>query len=397
MAVSPTPPEALVLETDTAVPGRHAPARDPGGARLAETRVLLAKARALELLAGPVRHELANSLSALSLFASVVELEGGVPDDMSGELRSAAVAAARVSRLTGLTLEVARTRPGGPQLVQIADLVADVAELAGSLLAEVDTDIAIPDELPGIEVDVGAARLAILLVVLGALRALGAPRARGHLRLEASVGPDGGTVELAVSDDARRPDATLTEDLAAARDLLGSNGGDLVAGALGGGGYRAVAVLPRERRAIEAQDASDPHGPPQAAPSASSLDTVLVCDDESSVRALLGRMLENAGMRALEAASGDEALAVLEREPVRLVIADQHMQQVLGTDLYAIVTERHPVLADRFVLMSGDPADAALVEFARAHRLPVLAKPFNLADVRLLLHPQPGASAPMGA
>jgi CheY-like chemotaxis protein len=376
-----------VLESDSVGPGRAAPARDPDGALLAETRILLAKARALELLAGPVRHELANSLSALSLFASVVELEGGVPDDMAGELRSAADAAARISRLTGLTLEIARRRPAVPQQVQVAALVADVVELAGSLLVDIDTDIAIPDDLPDAEVDPGAARLAILLVVLGAVRALGAPRARGHLRLESCEGEDGGTVELAVSDDARRPDAFLTDDLAAARDLLGWNGGDLVAGALSGGGYRAVAVLPRGRGAAEAPDAPDPHGPLHAAPSPASLDNVLVCDDESSVRAFLGRMLENAGMHALEAASGDEALAILELEPVRLVFADQHMHQILGTDLYAVVTARYPALADRFVLMSGDPTEATLLEFAREHRLPVLAKPFTLADVRRLLHP----------
>jgi hypothetical protein len=47
--------------------------------------------------------------------------------------------------------------------------------------------------------------------------------------------------------------------------------------------------------------------------------------------------------------------------------------------------ELHPDLRGRFVLVSGDAGDAALVAFAREHGLPVVEKPFDVNDLARLI------------
>ena len=64
-----------------------------------------------------------------------------------------------------------------------------------------------------------------------------------------------------------------------------------------------------------------------------SVVTVLVVDDTVTTRALHRRMLEAAGYRVLAAANGEEALRVLEAQPVHLVVTDLEMPQLDGIGL----------------------------------------------------------------
>ncbi|MDQ3224410.1 MAG: response regulator [Gemmatimonadota bacterium] len=77
--------------------------------------------------------------------------------------------------------------------------------------------------------------------------------------------------------------------------------------------------------------------------------TVLVVDDEESVRLYTSRVMEEAGYHVLTAGDGIQAMAVLQqsRLPVQLVITDVSMPRMTGPELAAhIATERHgpPVL-----------------------------------------------------
>jgi DNA-binding response OmpR family regulator len=63
------------------------------------------------------------------------------------------------------------------------------------------------------------------------------------------------------------------------------------------------------------------------------MSTVLVVDDEPIVRDVVARYLERDGHRTLQAASGDEARCLLEREPPSLVVLDVMLPGVNGLDL----------------------------------------------------------------
>jgi CheY-like chemotaxis protein len=78
---------------------------------------------------------------------------------------------------------------------------------------------------------------------------------------------------------------------------------------------------------------------------------VLIVDDEPGVRLAIGRILERAGYAVRIAASAEDGVAELGREPAELVITDMIMPQQNGAAL--ITTLRRDFPATRVVAMSG--------------------------------------------
>ena len=105
--------------------------------------------------------------------------------------------------------------------------------------------------------------------------------------------------------------------------------------------------------------------------------TVLVVDDEPSVRALASRMLREAGYEVIEARSGVEAWTYFQRRPdgVDLLLTDVVMPGVPGTELAARARGVRPSLP--ILLMSGyTPADL-LARGLEASHGQLLTKPFD--------------------
>lgn len=114
--------------------------------------------------------------------------------------------------------------------------------------------------------------------------------------------------------------------------------------------------------------------------------TVLVVDDEETIRQAVRLALEDAQHTVLEADSGERALELLraaQGEPL-VVLLDLRMPGVSGFDLLREV-ERDPALGERhaFILLSGDNQSLPVVRALRsATILADIPKPF---DVETLL------------
>jgi two-component system phosphate regulon response regulator PhoB len=67
---------------------------------------------------------------------------------------------------------------------------------------------------------------------------------------------------------------------------------------------------------------------------------VLVVDDEPAVRGLFARALRDAGYDTLEAADGVEALELLKRHSVALILLDSTMPRLDGAGVIRAVRER---------------------------------------------------------
>ena len=74
-----------------------------------------------------------------------------------------------------------------------------------------------------------------------------------------------------------------------------------------------------------------------------AMSTVLVVDDEPIVRDVVARYLERDGYRTLQAASGDQARDMLEREPPSLVVLDVMLPGVSGLELCRWIRSRSQV------------------------------------------------------
>ena len=79
--------------------------------------------------------------------------------------------------------------------------------------------------------------------------------------------------------------------------------------------------------------------------------SVLVVDDNSSVRRLIKLCFEQNGIQTLDASSGRDALQILERESerIRLLITDLAMPGMSGSELATDVRKRYPSLPIFFI------------------------------------------------
>jgi CheY-like chemotaxis protein len=87
--------------------------------------------------------------------------------------------------------------------------------------------------------------------------------------------------------------------------------------------------------------------------------TILVVDDEDIPRKLRGLILQKQGYRIVRAASGRQALELLDAGGIHLVLSDQLMPGMTGTELTKCVKSTWPTLP--VILISGVnqiPADA---------------------------------------
>ena len=106
----------------------------------------------------------------------------------------------------------------------------------------------------------------------------------------------------------------------------------------------------------------------------------LVVDDEPRLRRVLVRLLEGEGFSCSEAESGTEALELLQREPVPLVISDLRMPQMDGVTLLREIIARWPTTAVIVVTAVAEVESA--VACLHLGALDYVAKPFHLDEVR---------------
>lgn len=114
-----------------------------------------------------------------------------------------------------------------------------------------------------------------------------------------------------------------------------------------------------------------------AAPAVEITETVLVVEDESSVRVLTARILREAGYRVLIAANGADAESLFDRyeSGIHLVLTDVVMPGVGGPELLARLHARHPTLP--VLYMSGYTEQSIAARVGLDRGLPFLQKPFT--------------------
>ena len=108
--------------------------------------------------------------------------------------------------------------------------------------------------------------------------------------------------------------------------------------------------------------------------------SLLVVDDDRSVRLLLGRALAEDGVDIAEAQNADEAQMVAAERQLDVVIADVVMPGRSGIELRRALTHSHPRLP--VVLISGYSPEQVAEFAARTPATSFLPKPFTIAALR---------------
>ena len=111
---------------------------------------------------------------------------------------------------------------------------------------------------------------------------------------------------------------------------------------------------------------------------------LLVVDDEQTIRRLCMTVGESLGFSCLEAESGDAALAVLETQPVHMVLTDLVMPRVSGLEFLEQVKRTHPRL--EVAVMTGHGSVETAVQAMKLGAYDYISKPFApLDELRLFL------------
>ena len=111
---------------------------------------------------------------------------------------------------------------------------------------------------------------------------------------------------------------------------------------------------------------------------------LLIVDDEQTIRRLCMTVGESLGFSCLEAESGDAALAVLETQPVHMVLTDLVMPRLNGLEFLEQVKRTHPRL--EVAVMTGHGSVETAVQAMKLGAYDYISKPFApLDELRLFL------------
>lgn len=110
--------------------------------------------------------------------------------------------------------------------------------------------------------------------------------------------------------------------------------------------------------------------------------TVLCVDDEENILNSLKRLLRGEGYRLLTASSGAEGLKILNENDVHLVICDQRMPEMSGTEFLARVKKIYTDII-RIVLTGYTDVDSITESINKGHIYKFFLKPWNDQSLKL--------------
>ncbi len=376
--------------------------RDVTEQRQLEQQLLRAqKMESLGTLAGGIAHDFNNLLTGILGYTSVILADDELDPKLADKIRTIDQSAQRAAELTERLLAFARSEAvsAGPLDVNlVAGEVKDI--LARTIDRSIDLKIDLADDLPVISGAASQIHQALLNLCINARDAMPeGGRLTISTRLE-EVDADhpaaggglkpGRYVCLSVADTghgissetaAKMFDPFFTTKPEGQGTGLGLSvvygiarrhqGSVQVESKPGRGSVFSLylPVRPPEQTAAPSKEETVPAVPPA---------TVLVVDDERSVREMVADILSEIGLDVVSAEDGQVALDILSARPeaIDLVILDLIMPRLNGALAFEMIRRIRPDLP--VVLSSGFPRDARITEMLKGKRVEFLSKPYRV-------------------
>ena len=355
-------------------------------------------------LPGSVKHVVldegsANVLNALNnrlaAIGALADLLHGSPLDperaralvlLHGEVR-------RAAEITSHFLELAMHPAGAAEPCDAAVVINGVLAERESTFRELGVKIvrSIPNDLPMVAIPMAQLTEMLTKLLDFSLRRLRAAQPPRELRLDViATGPsvvaslwDSGA-PLAVEAEQRLTSPfRFTQsggggevEFALARALAQSAGGSLRLRPRGGGsGAEVVATLPRSVLGAHTPLASPPETLPRM--------RILVVDDDAVNRQAMVLLLEREGHQVVAVENGLEAMERLgdRQSTFDAVVTDLQMPRLGGRAMYEQLVNSRPLVAKRFVFVTGDQARGETRSFLENCGQPSVTKPYDLGDL----------------
>jgi PAS domain S-box-containing protein len=409
--------------TELPVSLRTSPIRDEAGGHLGlvaiahditERRTLevrlhqAEKMEAVGRLAGGVAHDFNNLLGVIQGYGELLKRHVGARDPGREKLDQMMKASQRAAALTRQLLAFGRRQMMEPRVLRLDSLLADSEPLLRRLAGEdLDIELRKSPGLACVRADAGQIDQVLMNLVANARDSM--PHG-GRVVIETAnveweeggcpgpfPAPAGRYVRLSVRDTGTgidqktlahifEPFFTTKETgrgtglgLATVYGIVKQSGGYIDVKSEPGKGSTFDVYLP----AVEAEP--EPVKPAAPAASASGGQTILVVEDEDSLREVAREVLEQNGYRVLTASCGNEALSVsaAHPEPVRLLLADVVMPGMSGPELAARLQPQRPEMS---VLFMSGYAEEVVAQHGTIRGTRLLTKPFSVAALAESVH-----------
>ena len=358
---------------------------------------------ALGRLAGGIAHEANNQMAVVLGFADFVLRRPEIPADVRSDVEQIRRAAERTAAITRQLLTFSRRQVVRPEVLQLNDVInAFEPVLRRSLTERSRVELRL-GAVQRVSIGRGQLEQVLLNLVLNASDAMpeggavvvetadtASPTAQGRRNSGFAILP-GDYVEIAITDTGIGMDPDTLDrifepffttkevgkgtglGLAAVYGIVKQAEGYVFAESTPGRGTTFRVYLPA------ATSARVP-GPGLSGETRGS-ETVLVVEDQEEVRRTAARTLEEEGYRVLQAADGEEALAVLGEKAadVRVVLSDLAMPSVDGRTMGERLQEARPGLPVLF--MSGYPEEDIRRRGMLEDGRPFIQKPFSPQDL----------------
>lgn len=319
-------------------------------------------------------------------------------DELLSAMSDAREGAERVARIVRDLRTFSRMEDERRDLLDVLQLLESACVLVESELKNRGRLVKEFETVPPVEANPSRLAQAFLNLLLNAAQAIpeGAP-SRNEVRVRVFLDPSDAMVVVEVRDtgvgmapavQARMFDPFYTLKpigegtglgLTTTLAIVHAMGGSVSVESAEGQGSTFRVRLPPATRSAKRDVASAP-------PESRARQRVLIVDDEltllASLRRALGREVD-----VVLASSANEALAILEQDHrFDVVLCDIMMPDVTGIELFERVSVAHPELRDGFIFMTGGAFSSTTRQFIDATELPRLEKPFDVRELRRLLH-----------
>ena len=359
------------------------------------------KMEAIGQLAGGIAHDFNNLLTAIRGYAELARERSALDELACRDLDEVIENADRAASLVGQLLAFGRRQVLQPRVIDPATVVANLSDMLRRLLGEhIVLAIRSGPGLGSVEVDQSQLEQVIVNLAVNAADAmpdggrltieladvdLGAAYQADHAEIL-----EGPYVQIAVTDSGIGMDAdTLTHifepffttkapgrgtglGLATVYGIVKQSGGFIYAYSEPGHGSTFKVYLPRVSAAPSADAVvASTDGP------LGGTETILLVEDEPSVRGFARRTPESRGYTVLEAADGSEALAIAGLHPgaIDLLVTDVIMPGLQGHQLAEQLSASRPGVP--VLLVSGFPENAAVRGGASDRHVSFLPKPYS--------------------
>jgi two-component system cell cycle sensor histidine kinase/response regulator CckA len=366
------------------------------------------KMQAIGQLAGGVAHDFNNVLTAIIGFSDLLLANHRPTDPAFHDIMQIKQNANRAAGLVRQLLAFSRRQTLRPQVLQLGEVLSDLHMLLRRLVGEtIELDVKHGRDLWLVKADLNQFEQVIVNLVVNARDAMpegGKIVVRTHNVTEAQcadfgesqltpadyvlieIEDEGHGIPADVRDKIFEPFFTTKEvgkgtglGLSMVYGIVKQTGGFIFVDSAVGDGTTFRIFLPRH-----VPDENEVAAKIEAAKPAADLTghgTILLVEDEEAVRAFSARALRSRGYTVLEAASGLDALDVVEQSgsEIDLIVSDVVMPEMDGPTMFGELRKRG--LKCRVIFVSGYAEEAFAKNLPEGEDFGFMPKPFTLKQL----------------